>query len=322
MRRRLTKWRTGLVGLAGTARTAGMVAGLVALIAPAAAQPTMSLQVYNCEAHPIFAGNFASNSNSFRSNNDALKVSLQVLQTVGLGDNFVIMPGNAGNASAFVCFDRTRNRVQRYIVYNVAFMSEIQRRTANYWANVSVLAHEIGHHANSHFIGSDSSHKSELEADYFSGNVLAKLGASLNDALAVMKTVASVEGSPSHPPRAARLDAITRGWNVSMATTRPPPAGTITSSGSGGADIRRVANTYVVGEGYRTVRNATWDSCTRACAADSGCVMIEHYRPESKCNLFGHTRTSGASSAADVGIKVQGGQAAAPAGLPSAGDVR
>ena len=37
----------------------------------------------------------------------------------------------------------------RYIFYNREFMSEINSNT-NYWSNMSILAHEIGHHINGH----------------------------------------------------------------------------------------------------------------------------------------------------------------------------
>ena len=35
----------------------------------------------------------------------------------------------------------------RYIYYNQDFMKEITSRT-NYWSNMSILAHEVGHHIN------------------------------------------------------------------------------------------------------------------------------------------------------------------------------
>jgi hypothetical protein len=77
-----------------------------------------------------------------------------------------------------------------------------------------VLAHEIGHHLNGHTVTSSGSQPSlELEADEFSGFVLRKMGASLTEAQAAMKTLASVNSSRTHPGQYDRLASIEKGWN-------------------------------------------------------------------------------------------------------------
>lgn len=77
--------------------------------------------------------------------------------------------------------------------------------------------------------------------------------------------------------------------------------------------IEKLASHYVEGPGYVTHWGGTYDQCDRRCVADQRCVMIEFYKPQKKCHLYDHTRFSGRSDAADVGMKRQR-QAAAAAG--------
>jgi hypothetical protein len=91
-----------------------------------------------------------------------------------------------------------------------------------------VLAHEMGHHYYNHVISSGgSTPPKEIEADAFSGFVMAKLGASLQQSVAAMQAIASDRASSSHPAKRDRLNAITKGWNNatggSSTTTNPAP---------------------------------------------------------------------------------------------------
>jgi hypothetical protein len=69
---------------------------------------------------------------------------------------------------------------------------------------------------------SGSTPPTELEADFFSGYVMAKMGATLNEAKAAMSKIASNEASASHPGKSDRLNAIARGWNSASGTTSAP----------------------------------------------------------------------------------------------------
>ncbi|MEM6299841.1 MAG: hypothetical protein AAF740_14220, partial [Bacteroidota bacterium] len=60
--------------------------------------------------------------------------------------------------------------------------------------------------------GEGSKPPKEIEADYFSGYILAKVGASLSEAKAAMSEIASPNESHSHPARHRRLKAIEKGW--------------------------------------------------------------------------------------------------------------
>ena len=75
------------------------------------------------------------------------------------------------------------------------------------------MAHEVGHHLNGHTLSDVGSRpKRELEADYYSGFILQRLGANLDDARVAMLKLGSDSGSRTHPARHDRLAAIGNGW--------------------------------------------------------------------------------------------------------------
>ncbi|NIP38281.1 MAG: hypothetical protein GWO07_03660 [Candidatus Dadabacteria bacterium] len=102
---------------------------------------------------------------------------------------------------------------KRYILYNPNFMRQVETSSSTSWEAYSIMAHEIGHHLAGHTLESGGSRPpTELEADYFSGGVLARMNATLQQSIAAMSKLASPTGSNTHPPRDKRIDAITRGW--------------------------------------------------------------------------------------------------------------
>jgi hypothetical protein len=143
-----------------------------------------------------------------------------MLDQINWQENFQLQEQNGiNNAYATII------RNQRYIVYDNNFLENLDAYAGTKWASISVLAHEMGHHYRNHVIDRQgSSPPKELEADYFSGFVMAKLGASLTEARAAMEKIAAARASASHPARADRLAAIAQGWNqASGATNAPPP---------------------------------------------------------------------------------------------------
>src|SRR6185503_2995646 len=100
---------------------------------------------------------------------------------------------------------------KRYILYNPRFIDALTRATGTKWAAVSVLAHEIGHHLYRD-PNSGRSLATELQADEFSGMVLAKMGASLQEAEAAMKLLATTRATATHPAGADRINSIAKGW--------------------------------------------------------------------------------------------------------------
>ena len=143
---------------------------------------------------------------TFSSDADADAAIRLITDAAGLAPNFIILAGDVPNA----CAVSINNN--RYIIYNQTFLYNITKRI-NYWGSLSILAHEIGHHLNGHTLLPGGSRPSiELEADKYSGFILAKLGASLDDAQSAINSFASDYGSDTHPPKSARLAAIANGW--------------------------------------------------------------------------------------------------------------
>ncbi|WP_298739123.1 M48 family metalloprotease [uncultured Chitinophaga sp.] len=144
----------------------------------------------------------------FSSSQEAEQIIERIVSQVGLKKNFQINAANVPNAAAVI------NGSTRYILYSQSFIGQVNSMTNSRWASISILAHEIGHHLNGHTLESTGSRPSiELEADEFSGFVLAKMGASLAEAQLAMNTIASENSvSGTHPVKSARLEAIAVGW--------------------------------------------------------------------------------------------------------------
>lgn len=149
---------------------------------------------------------------TFSSDNEAEAALKLITDASGLSPNFTIVAGNVPNACATMIYNAKTKELERYIVYNQTFMYNISQKI-NYWASISILAHEVGHHLNGHSLQLGGSRPSlELEADKFSGFILAKLGATLDDAQSAINSLVSEQGSATHPPKSARLAAIANGW--------------------------------------------------------------------------------------------------------------
>jgi hypothetical protein len=175
----------------------------------------------------------ASTRSNFSSVYEARQYISTMLDRINWKENFALREQNGiNNAYATILQGR------RYIIYDNNFLENLDSYAGTKWASISVLAHEMGHHYRNHVISSSgSTPPKEIEADYFSGYVMAKLGATLNEARAAMEQIATPRGSASHPARADRLDAIARGWNYASGITdesnpvptpqpqqNPPPA--------------------------------------------------------------------------------------------------
>lgn len=165
---------------------------------------------------------------------EATEIIQDIIAVIGLKPNFEVRTADIPNAAAL-----THNG-KRYIAYNPQFISKLNVAAGNKWASVSVLAHEIGHHLNGHTITNKGSKPPlELEADEFSGFVLQKMGATLQQAQVAMKLAASYKQSLTHPGQKERLLAIEKGWNNASGAVKdmakyskpqrvkkgPPPAG-------------------------------------------------------------------------------------------------
>ena len=142
------------------------------------------------------------------SNGHAEKVVDRILKPIGLIRNFkVIECSNTDNCFATVL------KGQRFIVYDGAFMQQIEEETETDWSAISIMAHEIGHHLQGHTIdGRGGQPIKEIEADKFSGFVLHQLGASLDDATVAVRALGDEHATSTHPAKPARIEAIRKGW--------------------------------------------------------------------------------------------------------------
>jgi hypothetical protein len=137
-----------------------------------------------------------------------------IVQQVGLSRNFTIVSAKIETGGA------TFTNGNRYIIYNPRLIELIQGSSAARWTALAILAHEVGHHLNGHFDkGGGSTPDREIEADEFSGFVVARLGGGRADAVRAVAG-ASVNGSNTHPMRRYRIEAVVAGWSHG-ATGRP-----------------------------------------------------------------------------------------------------
>lgn len=161
-----------------------------------------------------FGEDIAGDIVAYEADGSAQKVVKKIMSVIGLKANFELRAANVPNAAAVMLNGK------RFILYNPNYMNKINASTGSNWAAISIFAHEIGHHLNGHTLDNVGSRpQTELDADEFSGFVLHKMGAPLQDAQAVMALIASLKGSHTHPPKKERLAFIETGWNNASPAT-------------------------------------------------------------------------------------------------------
>jgi len=141
------------------------------------------------------------------SKNEAKGAVENIVKYTGLTQNFQIVENTS--IPTAIAYNKQK---KRYIAYNPQFMLRVKDRTKSDWGAISVLAHEIGHHLSGHtLVTRRRDPQEELEADRFSGFILYKMGASLEEAKSCA-TLVELNPSETHPPKTERLVAITLGW--------------------------------------------------------------------------------------------------------------
>ena len=117
----------------------------------------------------------ALQSNNFTTDAEAEDAVNKILSVIGTSQKPVLQAcSNINNAVAAVY------KGQRYILYDRDFMNSLTAGSNQYWSNMFILAHEVGHHINGHSLdiilyASDiidpkslvEKRKQELEADEF-----------------------------------------------------------------------------------------------------------------------------------------------------------
>jgi hypothetical protein len=150
-----------------------------------------------------------STAMGFSSVSEARSIISNIMNAVDMQQNFQVMSTTQVDNAAAVIYQGTR-----YILYNPSFINQLDNVANDKWASISVLGHEIGHHLLGHTLdGTGSQIPKELAADQFSGLVLHRMGASLQQAQLAMKLIGSPVASATHPAEQDRLIAIAKGWN-------------------------------------------------------------------------------------------------------------
>lgn len=107
-------------------------------------------------------------------------------------------------------------RYDRYIIYNPSFMRQMEFTSGNEFVTLSIFAHELGHHYYAHCDSPTSITRhpwdKEVEADSFSGYVLAKLNATSQDLEKGQRLMFSMWPTVTHPDSYQRISAIAKGW--------------------------------------------------------------------------------------------------------------
>ena len=137
----------------------------------------------------------------FQSVYEARAILNSMLDTIQWKENFSVREQNGiRNAYATII-----NRV-RWIIYDNDFLEDIDAYASTKWASISVLAHEMGHHYYNHVVSSGgSTPPKEIEADAFSGYMMERLVATLQQSVAAMQAIAADKASASHPAKKDRL---------------------------------------------------------------------------------------------------------------------
>jgi hypothetical protein len=99
---------------------------------------------------------------------------------------------------------------RKLLVVDVGFLEKLNRRANSDWGAIQVIAHEIGHHIAGF---SNDRHRSELNADYWSGQSLQRLGSAKTAATSAILAVGTEFDTPSHPNKNLRATTIERGWD-------------------------------------------------------------------------------------------------------------
>lgn len=157
--------------------------------------------------------NEACDQLGFVSNEEAEIAVDKILGEFGLIRTFVIQECPDINNAVAKVIEISEGQKERYILYDSNFFDRINSKASTDWAAMSILAHEIGHHLNGHSLNDvGSNHAFELEADYFSGAAMGRLGASLEQAQSAISTFKYEKATRTHPAKVDRLKAIKDGW--------------------------------------------------------------------------------------------------------------
>lgn len=185
---------------------------------------TFSSEVHAQHFQTVEEMNTSCAALGFMSNEEAEMTVEKVMRILGLPRNFIIQECPDINNAVAKVLPNEKGIKTRYILYDNQFFNRISGQAETDWAATSILAHEIGHHLSGHALSNQgSTHQYELEADYFSGFILAKMGAEESEAQSAINTLKYEKATASHPAKADRLTAIAKGWSKGKNQNIPIP---------------------------------------------------------------------------------------------------
>ncbi|MCB0640459.1 MAG: hypothetical protein KDC44_02420 [Phaeodactylibacter sp.] len=135
---------------------------------------------------------------------------IEILQTMEVsGATFDIEVADVPTVLAY-----TKDNVQK-LLYNPGFLVGIRTLEGYDWYRLGHLGHAIGHLYYRHDLGiGENRQVQELEADAFNGNMLAKLGATKEQALSVLDQYDLETATDYYPAKADRIAAFLAGWEA------------------------------------------------------------------------------------------------------------
>ena len=147
----------------------------------------------------------AAQTLGFRSLGEARDAVARIMEASGLRADFEIeVVEGLDNVAAMMRSPCGNPRTCRVVAYDPRFLLDVERQT-DQWGPVSIMAHEVARHLLGHTVfGLDSNTQYEADAEFLSGFILQRLGASLESAQAARRLLGS--------PRGSSLEMIATGW--------------------------------------------------------------------------------------------------------------
>ncbi len=146
----------------------------------------------------------------FEADKIVKEATTNILNYIGLPPDFKVIQLDIPNVIAYT------KHGNRYIGYNPRFIQRLRIETETDWSAYSVLAHEIGHHLAGHTEKNGKTNPgNELIADHFSGFILQRMGATLEQAESALLSLDDIGGITDtihHPPVKSRITSLAEGW--------------------------------------------------------------------------------------------------------------
>lgn len=178
------------------------------------AMPTGSGSSFEVTDHTFFC-NYENSDNqqkfyTLSSETEINDLVTDITDAMGLPSHFKVMAANVHNATAFM-YTKGDDK-NRYIFFSPAFFMNVEETTESKWARISIMAHEIGHHLCYHTLTRNKADSLELQADFFSGFVLRRMGATKRESVEAIEKMGNEKATATHPDKRTRTDAILAGW--------------------------------------------------------------------------------------------------------------